>query len=1286
MRLMKKLKNRSAKPLSKTRSKVQSTRAGSHAGRGFRYQDAAAAWLAIKCWHGDLPYGGLTPEGLDDAELSDSKRTAFVQMKSRREHLGPYSPGEVAAYVRELWSRANAAISAPDDLLLVIERSVGDMELADGVLNGLTETDRLGKLLATDPRARKWLARTKVVVAASPAESGANIISLNGSCSALVASIAFAAVTTDVGRLSDENGLRTTGSFLSLSISDTTRKIDDLISVLAAADLETAISRGLCEAVDFLTPTPSADFYLGMDVQPGHLAAGLLVERPASKERVLNALESKRAVLIAGPSGSGKSGLMWQTARESRHTVRWFRIRSATVTDVPTLLRLTVTHRASEHAPIGFILDDVGRARAGLWDELALETASRPGVFLLGSLRQEDMYLVERRTLTNDLYEPPDDELAELLWRALKDRNQTEQPGWREPWREAGGLLLEYAYLLTQGRRLEDVLRDQVERRVRENRTTELAILRIVSVVGRTGGRTDISRLQSIMGVPQSDVSLALRRLIDEHLLQETSSGKLSSLHQIRGDALTRVTHEVPPPTLAETVRTAFKAVSHEDIESFIARSLALSGDVADDLVTGAISRWRAEPSLRLLSSILRGFATGDIGRTVNQWIAGLDDLDLPKTQITQALTFAMAETEPILLEKLSAHFEAAARFGKVPHIDHRVAILDAVGGETAALLTPASSWPDVVELLTASIGMGLPDPRRDGIRALQPELDQMSMVDAVDLLEVIRVHSPELAEAWVTSSGQAFLLERMAVETPWRSSIKLRNEPEGLAVVGELFHISDAVQSGLHEEVVEMCRQALALVPTADLAVFRAVDPDGEETGIGIPVASKRIPRPNLLPTAVPLRNRQWITAAAQSVAPGSQSQFLARAGSLLSDLVPPLKLLVDGIVRGSTGNLEAELNAVGNVHEATKALARPPRLGAAGGDEGVFGVAEFQNVLNRSSAEFLRWIIDPVGKGVSGYQNIQELLGQIEKVEAEPWELIGDGPPAALKELKLLLDDVATVLGEATSRGRKIHQIAPPAALNSRPGRALSVLLPTVRLSIDSARRRLREALRAALKSLDPNAAIHIRPTTEALGAWPYSEAIIVLNVPNPMECAEHLLAGAQTARGVLGKGARITLMPAIDGRSIPVWAVSAIETPLPVPFEDEEWLTSVGSPPLDLPLTRSLDEAFGALLTLSSIQSFGCGRPGRHPIEANVRDEYEGRYRTAAQTLQTTLPSHLRKDAETVLNALKGEGGELSAAFCRQLRGDTPLPLVERYLVLKAAATEADLASWRACVSPP
>ncbi|WP_312811881.1 hypothetical protein [Brevundimonas sp.] len=1267
---------RSTKSLPTPKPKAVSTRAGSHAGRGFRYQDAAAAWLAVQCWNGNISYGGVTPEGRDDAELNGPTGTTFVQMKSRREHLGSYLPGDVAGFVRDLWGRASKASSAPADLLLVIERPVADVPLENGVPAKLSASDRIGKLLATDSRAKVWMPRTKIVVAASPSEMGAALIGSRAGSHRLVASIAFAAITSAIGRLSDDNGQKAPGSFVSLSTSDITRLVDDLTSVMASTDLEAAISDGLCEAVDFLTPTPSQDFYLGMDVQPGHLAAGLLVERPAARERVLNTLEARRTVLIVGPSGSGKSGLMWQAARESRHTVRWFRVRAARVEDVPKLLRLTVTHRASEHAPIGFIIDDVGRTRAGLWDELAAEAAARPGVVLLGSLREEDMFLVERRTLSADLHEPPGEEMAELLWRALTERGQTEQPGWREPWREANGLLLEYAYLLTQGRRLDDVLREQAERRARESRTRELAILRIASVIGRTGGTTDLSALQTLTGSSPDELSLALRRLVDEHLLQTTSDGKLSSLHQIRANALAAVTHEAPPPTFAETVRIGFAAVSREDIESYVARSMTMPLDVSDALVAGAVDRWQAAPGLPLLSSILRGFAAGDISRTIDQWIASIADLNLAKTQITQALMYALANTTPFLTDRLQAHFDAADRFRALPRIDHRVAVLDIIGGEVAGLLAHEPAWSDVVEFLTACTSQALPAVVIEALRALKPSLAGMPAAELVGLLEAVNLHDPQLAEAWVSDTGQDVLLTVMSGAAPWRSAVKLQVEPEGLAVMGKLLHISDEVQGDLHGEVVEMCQQALALAPTADVAVFQAIDPDGYETGIGGPIASKRILRANLHASPVPLRNRQWMRAAAQTIAPSSRSQFLARAAALLETLLPPLQRLIDKIIRHQVRRDDVDLITIGSVHEQTYSLTQPPRVGLNGDDQGVFGLADIQNVLFTTSADLVRWIDRPEDLGIQGYANIQELIAQIDKAAAEPWDLIGEGPPAALLGLRKLLVDIAPVIGEAASRGMPIAGISPATVIRARPGRALSVLLPAVTVQIGAARNRLKAALQAALKDIDPGVAIHIRPVSEVLGRWPYSESIIIMNIADPADWAERLQQAEGIARETLGEGARLTLMPAINGRSVPIWAVSSIGLLLPAPFEDTAWLSSVGRPPLELPLTQTVDAAFGALLTLSAIQAFDCATPGRHPDEAATRLEYETRLRVATTKLREGLTGDLLEEADAVLTMLMDEEGELSVAFYGQLRGASPSAAFERYVAFKNAVTAIEL----------
>ncbi|MFC3943722.1 dsDNA nuclease domain-containing protein [Pseudomonas gingeri] len=79
------------------------TRAGSHAGRGFRYQDAVAASLAVEGFVGQFGYGSIVSEGGDDLELRTASARTLAQVKSRRDHMGPFSARSVAGFVMKMW-------------------------------------------------------------------------------------------------------------------------------------------------------------------------------------------------------------------------------------------------------------------------------------------------------------------------------------------------------------------------------------------------------------------------------------------------------------------------------------------------------------------------------------------------------------------------------------------------------------------------------------------------------------------------------------------------------------------------------------------------------------------------------------------------------------------------------------------------------------------------------------------------------------------------------------------------------------------------------------------------------------------------------------------------------------------------------------------------------------------------------------------------------------------------------------------------------------------------------
>ena len=152
------------------------SRAGSHAGRGFRYQDAVSVWLAVEVWARRRPSATVVPEGGDDVEMRGAF-TSFVQVKSRREHLGGYTVGEAARHIEELWSRGIGSSQQSDRSELILERGVAGLTSAS---DGLPNVAGKGPLVRELKRIGGWeklLSRTTISVATDPQEVSIKAIS-----------------------------------------------------------------------------------------------------------------------------------------------------------------------------------------------------------------------------------------------------------------------------------------------------------------------------------------------------------------------------------------------------------------------------------------------------------------------------------------------------------------------------------------------------------------------------------------------------------------------------------------------------------------------------------------------------------------------------------------------------------------------------------------------------------------------------------------------------------------------------------------------------------------------------------------------------------------------------------------------------------------------------------------------------------------------------------------------------------------------------------------------------
>src|SRR3546814_9075827 len=164
-----------AKPSSKP-AKVAS-RAGANAGRGLRIQECLSSWLSGEIWASKRPPTIVIPEGGDDIELR-GEATSFVQVKSRREHLGEYTEGETVGHIEDLWNRSLGSAPRPQRLELVLEREVAglsplDVNPAVRLIAGPISA-RLAKLSGSSD----LLPRTSISVATSPPQRAISMIDI----------------------------------------------------------------------------------------------------------------------------------------------------------------------------------------------------------------------------------------------------------------------------------------------------------------------------------------------------------------------------------------------------------------------------------------------------------------------------------------------------------------------------------------------------------------------------------------------------------------------------------------------------------------------------------------------------------------------------------------------------------------------------------------------------------------------------------------------------------------------------------------------------------------------------------------------------------------------------------------------------------------------------------------------------------------------------------------------------------------------------------------------------
>nr|WP_288454908.1 hypothetical protein [uncultured Pseudomonas sp.] len=1252
-------------------SKHGASRAGSHAGRGFRYQDAAGVWLAARCWSEELPYGEVVPEGLDDYELRGATRSALVQVKSRRDHLGPFSAGEAANFVHELWYRSESASSPlTGDLILLVEQPIAGGPSTD---HRLADNPSLAKAMASDPRWSSLAPRTLVWITPAPFEVALRSISRITSCTPLAAQVHYAELLSRIGNLANANGLITDNRYAGLAISDVEACIRKIEPILDLSGMEAALRDGLCEALDFLTPTDDPSFYQGINTRPGHLAAGLVAERPETRSIVLDALEASGATLIVGQSGSGKSALMWEVARAIRHTVRWFEIKRGDAADVHLFMRLAQALRASPAAPLGFILDDVGRGGSSLWDGLSKEVGGGSGILLLGSIREEDVFMLTSRARAKEVRPPVEEMVAERIWRRLFDQGRTSWMGWREPWERSGGLLLEFTHILTRGERIETVLSEQVDRRLRESRDTELAILRVSSLAGMSGATVDTERLSTVLDIAPGDLSRGLRRLIDEHLVSKKEDGRIGGLHQLRSARLFNLCHAYPPPAPSRTVIEAVHSVHSDSLEALAAHVLVNHSGETSAFIAALASRLEREQDPIALVTALSGMGQAHIEATLRAWVAEVLSAGLEPSQITLAAMFAVANTDVSSMPLPDRLRSAIGALRPRSVADPRTDLLSALSRTSLHQMVATTDIHRLRALIGALVGIELPETLLSALLTVRPDFDAVNLGDLADLLSAVNLIDPHIASCWMAAPELNRLLERVPRETPWAGPVTVEAAPEGRLLRSVIYYVAPSVQARLNDEVAPLCATLLGLDPSAMVAAVDALAADGLPSGL--PDASKRIPRENIAPSALPAWNQRWIAAAARLVGNESYTDYLYRSYDMLERLLPVLERIVDTTLRGKPPQTKV-LERFGNIHDASRQLT-PPRDAAPNGGAPAEHSTPLQNLLFYCSADLIRRVIklpDDYGAFVLWTGN---LLKNVQEAREEPWELLGRSPGKVLGRLENLIASLRLLAIEAGTQGINLMQWR-SIARNAVPGDALRSVNVVVELQQQTNSMSYLQGVEAELRRQTIELELHTRPDWETPLPWPNRDFLAIADISSPCDWPAWVEAHAAQVQATIGEGRQVWFVPRIDHLALSCMTIKGRYSLFASPYSGDDWLDNLQQPRLNDILTREAQRSIELITELDGMRRFRLGEEDRSPVEQAVRQDHERQLAVAlkafeAQAEGTSVQMQLRKFSEDVTagNVALAEG--IAALQRNRLTSDWAA-----LLALQNALLEQDLAA--------
>ncbi|WP_307180658.1 hypothetical protein [Streptomyces canus] len=951
---------------------------------------------------------------------------------------------------------------------------------------------------------------------------------------------------------------------------------------------------------------------------------------------MVTAIDREESVLIVGPSGVGKSTVMWMAAYVTRH-VLWYRIRRLRDRDIASLVRLARALKPSTRSPVGFVVDGIGIGSAEAWDALQHELAPIPGVLLLGSVRSEDLLPLRSRARCTQITVTLDEDVAKEIHTGLTASGATTTPHWREAYETADGLTLEFTHLLTKGRRLSDVLSEQVDRRVVEGRQTELDILARISVAHRWGTDLPVRALQQQLGVQDAELRAALSRLIHEHLVQERL-GHLAGLHQLRSGKLADAVHAVPPPVLDETVIAVMRMLTDEQLQPFVAGVLTECPDL-DSVVLGQIVvELGQRRGTAAATGVLQALRLVDFTRCATDWKQILDRHQVALAHRRTLLQLALLDGDPLPdLHPEIAAATAEIRTYRPLRSPLRDTLTERLGtAQLAHLLAQCAEPAEAQRVLAVLTGSNLDLTNWSPTladSAFGRVLTSSSIESLGDLLTAARAVSLDLADGLLELvGGEETVLTRLRAHYPWLYEVAVVERGGQQIAYARLLHVSDRAQPDAEPAVRNFGRILLRCLPRCESVDVQSLLPGGIPQSSGDFTAGiSRLERQyDRSPTQV-----AWIRAqnliAATLAGTTDRTSRTAAASTLLPKLYKYLTDLTRVWLTGRSQPRDIAMlqKAQADLYKQATALTLPmdgTHLSSLAADDAVpGGGADHLQLLAYGIADNLtRRIADPEQyRSLAGYARDSLRKSALGVRDKEQWHLVDQEPPAVLAQLTKALTDLHAVLAELAWGTLGLEALRTAA----RSGPSAFALARAANLARAAARASVvQKQLQADAEGAGISVELRTRPLADPNATeWPPVESAVgvylddVIGWSAAVEKLSALMRHDHVSQGYRGP---VLLVPLVESRPVRLLARQLQTTKLWPGVDLFDTWSTVFPEAHPNPLTNAVIDAHQALQCLSGLAYLATLRDTT-PLHQSVADEAARRFQEAHRIIAELRP---------------------------------------------------------------